>query len=130
MLTPSNSQGTCSWCVVEHVRFERNVVRNVAAGINLLGCDNGRPSQQAADIAFRQNLFTMSTTLGGNGWFLQIGDATSAAGSCVLKSGTLSYGRSTVALNVTGVAALNSIYDPQANHTPTAGTTALTLLRP
>ena len=41
VLTPSNSQGTCSWCVVEHVRFERNVVRNVAAGINLLGCDNG-----------------------------------------------------------------------------------------
>ena len=75
VFTPRNSQGTCSWCVIEHVRFERNVVRNVAAGINLLGYDNSSPSQQAADVAFRQNLFTMSTTLGGNGWFLQIGDA-------------------------------------------------------
>ena len=45
-------------------------------GINLLGCDNGNPSRQAADIVFRQNLFTgLSTTLGGNGWFLLIGDA-------------------------------------------------------
>ncbi len=74
VFTPRNSQGGCSWCVVEHVRFERNLVRNVAAGINLLGYDNSSPSQQAADVAFRQNLFTMSTTLGGNGWFLQIGD--------------------------------------------------------
>jgi hypothetical protein len=75
VFTPRNSQGACSWCAIEHVRFERNVVRNVAAGINLLGYDNSSPSGQAADIAFRQNLFTMSTALGGNGWFLQIGDA-------------------------------------------------------
>ena len=76
VFTPRNSQGACTWCVVEHVRFERNVVRNVAAGINLLGYDSGSPSRQAADIAFRQNLFTdLSTSLGGNGWFLQIGDA-------------------------------------------------------
>src|SRR4029453_2169707 len=41
---------------------------------------------------------------------------TDAAGRCVLKSGTLSYGRSTVSLNVTGVAAPNMVYDPAANH--------------
>ena len=74
VLTPRNSQGKCTWCVVEHVRFERNVVRNVAAAINLLGYDGGSPSRQAADITFRQNLFTLTTTLGGNGWFMQIGD--------------------------------------------------------
>jgi hypothetical protein len=75
VLTPRNSNGGCAWCVVEHVRFEYNLVRNVAAGINLLGYDNGNPSRQAADIVFRENLFTgLSTALGGNGWFMLIGD--------------------------------------------------------
>jgi hypothetical protein len=75
VLTPRNSNGSCNWCVVEHVRFERNLVRNVAAGINLLGYDGGNPSQQANDIVFRQNLFTgLTTRLGGNGWFMLIGD--------------------------------------------------------
>jgi hypothetical protein len=74
VLTPRNSGDTCTWCVVENVRFEHNVVRNVAAGINVLGYDDTSPSQQAANLSFRQNLFTMSTTLGGNGWFLQIGN--------------------------------------------------------
>ena len=76
VFTPRNSQGGCAWCVVENVRFERNIVRNVAAGFNLLGYDNGNPSQQAANIVIRQNLFTgLSTTLGGNGWFMLMGDA-------------------------------------------------------
>jgi hypothetical protein len=75
VLTPRNSNGGCAWCVVEHVRFEYNLVRNVAAGINLLGYDNGNPSRQAADIVFRENLFTgLSTALGGNGWFMLMGD--------------------------------------------------------
>jgi hypothetical protein len=75
VLTPRNSNGGCVWCVVEHVRFEYNVVRNVAAGINLLGYDNGSPSRQAADIVFRENLFTgLSTALGGNAWFMLMGD--------------------------------------------------------
>jgi hypothetical protein len=75
VFTPRNSNGACTWCVVEHVRFEHNLVRNVSAGINLLGYDSGHPSQQANDIAVRQNLFTgVSTALGGNGWFMLIGD--------------------------------------------------------
>jgi PKD repeat protein len=76
VLTPRNSAGACTWCVVEHVRFEWNLVRNVAAGINLLGYDTPtRPTRQTNDTAFRQNVFTdVSTTLGGNGWFMQIGD--------------------------------------------------------
>ena len=76
VFTPRNSNGGCTWCVVEHVRFEYNLVRNVAAGINLLGYDSGSPSQQTVDVAFRQNLFTgLSTSLGGNAWFMLIGDA-------------------------------------------------------
>jgi hypothetical protein len=76
VFTPRNSQGGCAWCVVENVRFERNIVRNVAAGLNLLGYDNGNPSRQAKNIVIRQNLLTgLSTTLGGNGFFMLIGDA-------------------------------------------------------
>ena len=74
VFTPRNSNGACTWCVVEHVRFEWNLVRNVAAGVNLLGYDSS-PSRQTNDIAFRQNVFTdVTTTLGGHGWFMQIGD--------------------------------------------------------
>lgn len=75
VLTPRNSNGACTWCVVEHVRFEYNLVRNVAAGVNLLGSDTGNPSRQATDIVFRENLFTgLSTALGGNAWFMLMGD--------------------------------------------------------
>ena len=76
VFTPRNSQGGCVWCVVENVRFERNIVRNVAAGFNLLGYDDGNASRQAARIVIRQNLFAgLSTSLGGNGWFMLIGEA-------------------------------------------------------
>ena len=76
VLTPRNSNGACTWCVVENVRFEYNVVRNVAAGINLLGYDIAtRPTRQANNIIVRHNLFqAVTTSLGGNGWFMLIGD--------------------------------------------------------
>jgi PKD repeat protein len=73
VFTPRNSQGTCTWCEVRNVRFEGNLVTNVAAGINILGVDNGSPSGPAAQISIKQNVFRMSTTLGGNAWFVQLG---------------------------------------------------------
>jgi len=77
VLTPRNSGGTCTWCVVERVRFEYNVVRHVSAGFNVLGRDvAATPSLQTNDIVIRHNLFyDMGAAYGGNGWFLQIGDA-------------------------------------------------------
>jgi len=52
------------------------------------------------------------------------------AGTCVLKSGTLSYGRSWVAVNVTA-AASSGVYDPTANHnTSGTRTPTITLNRP
>jgi hypothetical protein len=55
---------------------------------------------------------------------------TNAAGSCVLKSGTLSYGRAWVTLNVTSVASSGSLYDNSGNHTQAGAAPALTLYRP
>jgi hypothetical protein len=76
VLTPRNSGGACTWCVVERVRFERNIVRRVAAGVNLLGYDiASRPTRQTNNIVFRDNLFhDVGQDLGGNGWVLLIGD--------------------------------------------------------
>jgi hypothetical protein len=72
VLTPRNSNGGCSWCVVEHVRFEYNIFRNIAAGVNLLGYDSPNPTRQTNDISFVHNVFVMSTSLGGPARFIQI----------------------------------------------------------
>jgi PKD repeat protein len=75
VLTPRNSGGGCSWCVIENLRFEWNLVRNVSGGVNILGYDSGNPSRQAANLVFRHNLFrAVTTTLGGSAWFMQLGD--------------------------------------------------------
>jgi hypothetical protein len=46
VFTVRNQDGKCPWCQVDHVTFERNIVRHVAAGIKILGWDNNHPSQQ------------------------------------------------------------------------------------
>jgi trimeric autotransporter adhesin len=56
---------------------------------------------------------------------------TDATGKCTLKSGTLSYGRSWVTLNVTSVLSSDAAYDSAFNHNQTGTrTTTFTLLRP
>jgi len=42
---------------VDHVTFERNILRHSAAGIKILGWDNNHPSQQTQAILIRNNLF-------------------------------------------------------------------------
>ena len=76
VFTPRNSGGACTWCGVDNVTFRFNIVRNVAAGINLLGYDiPSRPTRQTTDVTIEHNLFYgVTTALGGNGWFLLIGD--------------------------------------------------------
>jgi PKD repeat protein len=75
VLTPRNSNGACTWCVVEHVCFDYNVVRNVAAGFNMIGYDSPpRVTRQTNDIKVFHNLFSMTTALGGNAWLMQMGE--------------------------------------------------------
>ncbi|CAN5769214.1 hypothetical protein BH24ACI5_BH24ACI5_09080 [soil metagenome] len=75
VLTPRNQDGKCSWCVVENVTFQRNLVRNVAAGINIMGYDDIAPSAQTRNIRIQQNLmYGVTRSLGGHGWFLLMGD--------------------------------------------------------
>jgi hypothetical protein len=75
VFTPRNQDGGCSWCVVEDVTFQRNIVRNTGGGINISGYDDIHPSAQTNNIAIRQNLFYAVTKALGNGWFMLIGNA-------------------------------------------------------
>jgi hypothetical protein len=75
VLTPRNSNGGCNWCVVENVRFEYNLLVNLASGFNVLGYDGGHPTKQTNHLALRHNVATgMNTSLGGPGRFMQIGE--------------------------------------------------------
>ena len=75
MFTPRNQEGTAPWSVVRNVTVQNNVIRHVAAVVNVLGTDNVRPSQQTTGIVIRNNLaYDVSTAYGSaghpaNGWF-------------------------------------------------------------
>jgi hypothetical protein len=71
-----NQDGRCTWCTVEDVVFEHNVVRHSAAGVSILGTDYLHPSQQARRITIRHNVFydIDNKNWGGNGYFLKITD--------------------------------------------------------
>ena len=74
LFTVRNQDGACTWCVVSDVRFEYNVVRNVAAVFNITGHDSPNVSALTHTITIRHNLFERVTTaLEGNGWFVQLG---------------------------------------------------------
>jgi hypothetical protein len=68
--------GRAPWSVIEDVTFRNNVVRHVAAGVNILGRDTNAPSRQTRGILIRNNLFANIDhgQWGGNGAFLQIGE--------------------------------------------------------
>lgn len=76
VFTVRNQNGKCPWCQVDHVTFERNIVRHSAAGIKILGRDNNYPSQQTHAILIRNNLFydIDSKAWGGNGYFVAMTD--------------------------------------------------------
>jgi hypothetical protein len=79
VLTPRGEKGEAAWAVVEDVTFRLNIVRHVAAGVNILGHDDAGPSGLARLINISQNLFydVNGKNWGGNGFFLLIGDGPS-----------------------------------------------------
>jgi hypothetical protein len=74
VLTTRNQDGHCPWCEVQQVLFSGNLVRDVAAGINVLGYDDNNVSGQTKGITFRNNVIDGidRNTWGGNGYFLQM----------------------------------------------------------
>ena len=62
---------------IEDVTFSNNLVRHIAAGINMLGRDDNNPSQQAKRIAVRNNLFLDVGGAWGHGRLFQLLDGVS-----------------------------------------------------
>jgi biofilm PGA synthesis N-glycosyltransferase PgaC len=77
LFTVRNQDGGAPWSTIEDVTFTNNLVRHVAAGINMLGRDDNNPSQQARRIAVRNNLFLDVGGEWGNGRLFQLLDGTS-----------------------------------------------------
>jgi hypothetical protein len=100
VITPRGEHGAAAWAVVEDVTFRLNIVRHVAAAINILGHDDGGPSGLARLIQISQNLFydVNGRNWGGNGFFLLVGDGPSDIAidhNTVVQSGNLieAYGK-------------------------------------
>ena len=77
LFTPRNQDGHSLWSVVEDVTFANNVVRHVAAAINVLGHDDIQTSQQTRRIAIENNLFVDVGGSWGGGRLFQLLDGTS-----------------------------------------------------
>ncbi len=77
-LTPRGEGGLAYWAAVQDITFTNNIVRHAAAAINLIGYDDGGPSQQSRRLRFANNLFEDigGTRWGGNGRFMQVLDGT------------------------------------------------------
>lgn len=56
LFTVRNQDGNCSWCVVEDVTFQKNILRNTVGGFNVSGTDDNYVSQQTARILIRDNV--------------------------------------------------------------------------
>jgi len=77
LFTVRNQDGGAPWSVVEDVTFTNNLVRHVAAGINVLGRDDNHPSWQTRRIAIRNNVFLDVGGPWGNGRLFQLLEGTS-----------------------------------------------------
>jgi biofilm PGA synthesis N-glycosyltransferase PgaC len=77
LFTVRNQDGGAPWSTIEDVTFSNNLVRHVAAGINMLGRDDNHPSQQARRITVRNNVFLDVGGMWGNGRLFQLLDGTS-----------------------------------------------------
>jgi hypothetical protein len=78
LFTPRNQNGVCTWCAVDTVTLEYNIVRKAGGGIMLLGWDDERPSGQLRDVVIRHNQFSaIDKSWGGSGHFLYLIDGPS-----------------------------------------------------
>jgi hypothetical protein len=77
LFKPVNQGGRALWATIENVRVINNVIRHVAAAININGTDTGHRSSRARGITIENNLFVdvSRARWGGTGDFIKIGNA-------------------------------------------------------
>jgi hypothetical protein len=90
LFTPRNQKGRAPWSVVQDVTFRNNIVRHAAAGINILGTDNLRPSRPTRRIRISSNLlYDLGTAKwGGNGRGFEVLTHTEAPVDIVIEHNT------------------------------------------
>ncbi|HEY2961669.1 MAG TPA: hypothetical protein VGJ37_04600 [Pyrinomonadaceae bacterium] len=57
LFTVRNQEGSAPWSIVQNVTFTNNIVKGAQGGVNLLGTDNEKPSQQSSSATIANNLF-------------------------------------------------------------------------
>lgn len=72
LFTVRNQDGASPWSRVEDVTFSNNIVRRVAAGINILGYDDIHNSARTQNVSIRNNLFHEIGGNWGSGVLLQL----------------------------------------------------------
>lgn len=74
LFTPRNQDGDSPWSMVRDVTFRKNLIRHVSSGVNILGTDDIRPSQQTKRILIRDNVFddVSGANWGGIGNLIQL----------------------------------------------------------
>lgn len=72
LFTVRNQEGGSPWSRVDSVVFSNNIVRHVAAGINILGYDDNHRSGQTRNIRIVNNLFYDVGYDWGSGHLLQL----------------------------------------------------------
>jgi hypothetical protein len=72
LFTVRNQDGGCPWCQVEDIVFQRNLVRDMGAGLQILGTDNNHPSRQTNRLTIANNVFDGidREAWGGDGYFV------------------------------------------------------------
>jgi PKD domain-containing protein len=66
-LTPRNSSGGCTWCIVDDVEVSYNVIRHGAGGFDILGADDVHPSQRTQSLSIHDNLlYDVNTSWGAS----------------------------------------------------------------
>ena len=102
LFTVRNQDGGCPWCAVEDVRFQRNIIRDVAAAFQILGTDYLKPSRQTRGVVIRDNVIDGldGRAWGGDGYLLQMTDGPS---DITLDHNTVIQGESSGILKVDGI---------------------------
>ena len=74
LFTVRNQDGAAPWSIVEDVTFSNNIVRHAASGVNILGHDDIKVSEQTQRVLIRNNLFDDidGQRWGGDGRLFQI----------------------------------------------------------
>ncbi|MFN8574348.1 MAG: hypothetical protein U0132_20015 [Gemmatimonadaceae bacterium] len=76
VLKSTNQSGRCPWCSTTDVTFQRNMVRNVGAGVDLIGKEGGHPFDTDSitkRLVLRENQFEVEMQrLNGEGRLLQM----------------------------------------------------------